>query len=236
LLAGVAVAALTAVSGIAAAQSSRAHVMTVQLPGGGVAQIQYTGDVPPQVTVADAPAVSRLPMNPVFAAMPSMFGADSPFAMFDRISVEMDRQMESMLRRAEMLSTQSPSQLTEAGMRNLPAGSQSYSFVSTLSGDGVCTRSVQITSSGNGAAPKVVSHSSGNCGPDAAPQPNGGASGPVNLPTIPAGPRKRPDTLWINNPTTPAAPAPTKRPDTLWVKSTPPIPYTGTVQQTASRQ
>ena len=119
-------------------------------------------------------------------------------------------------------------------MRSPPAGSQSYSFVSTLSGNGVCVRSTQITASGNGAAPKVASHSSGNCGPETTPQFNGGATGSVNLPTAPASPMKRPDTLWINHQPTPAAPA--KRPDTLWTKATTPTPYAGMVQQTASRQ
>src|SRR5258708_35051364 len=157
LIAGAAAITLGGVSGVAAAQSSRAHVMTLQLPGGGTAQIQYTGDVPPQVTVADAPVAAPMGFSLVFAAMPSMFGADSPFAMFDRISAEMDRQMAAMWRRAEMLSAQSPSQLTEAAMRNLPAGSEGYSFDSTLSGNGVCVCRGQITSSGNGAAPKVVS-------------------------------------------------------------------------------
>jgi hypothetical protein len=233
-MASAAATTLAGVSGVAAAQSTRAHVMTVQLPGGGVAQIQYTGDVPPQVTVSDALVAAPTSFSPVFAAMPSMFGADSPFAMFDRISAEMDRQMAAMWRRAEMLSAQSPSQLTEAAMRNLSAGSEGYSFVSTLSGNGVCVRSMQITSSGNGAVPKVVSHSSGNCEAEMAPQINGGATGSVNLPTSPA-PAQRPDTLWIKSPA-PTAPAPAKRPDTLWVKSNGANPYAGTVQPTAARQ
>src|SRR5262249_37686096 len=149
------------------------------------------------------------------------------------MSAEMDRQMAAMWQRAEMLSAQSPSRLTEAVMRNLLAGSQSYSFVSTLSGSGVCVRSTQITSSGNGAAPKVVSHRSGNCGPETAPQLNGGATGSVNLPTAPAVPNKRPDAVWTSN----RAPSPTpiKRPDTLWTNATP-NPYAGMVQQTTSRQ
>jgi hypothetical protein len=207
--------------------------MTVQLPGGGTAQIQYTGDVPPQVTVSDAPVVAPMGFNPAFAAMPSMFGADSPFAMFDRISAEMDRQMAAMWRRAEVFSAQSPSQLTEAAMRNLPAGSQGYSFVSTLSGNAVCVQSTQITSAGNGAAPKVVSHSSGNCGPESSSR-FGGATGSANLPTSPV-PAQRPDTLWIKSPA-PTVPAPAKRPDTLWVKSNGANPYTGVVEQTAARQ
>jgi hypothetical protein len=42
-------------------------------------------------------------MSPIFAAMPSIFGADSPFAMFDRMSAEMDRQVAAMWQRAEIL-------------------------------------------------------------------------------------------------------------------------------------
>ena len=55
LLAGVA-AGIVGLSGAAFAQSGKTHVMTVRLPDGGVAQIRYTGDVAPQVSVGEAPA------------------------------------------------------------------------------------------------------------------------------------------------------------------------------------
>lgn len=200
LLAGCAATGLAIAGGAAQAQQNpenpAVHVMTIQLPGGGVGQIQYTGNVPPRVYVSDAP-VSTVG----FAPMPSLFGSDSPFAAFERISADMDRQMESILQRAAALSSlpitgpiAAPPQVTEAALRSLPPGTQSFTYVSTLSGNGVCTRSVEVTAAGNGAAPRVVSHTSGNC----AAQPEAGASGIVTAPNRSA-PVKRPDVLWTKN-------------------------------------
>lgn len=204
LLAGVAAIA-AGVSGAALAQSPQSHVMTVRLPGGGVEEIRYTGDVPPQVVVGEAPAATD-----VFAPMPSLFGPRSPIAALDRISAEMDRQAALMFRQADAMAAQARSgQLSEAATGNLPPGSADYSFVSTMSGNGVCTRSVEITSSGNGSPPRVVSHSSGNCG--AAP----GASGSISLP---------------------AAPAPASRPDVVWTSATGPRPYAGLVSEIPAAQ
>ena len=204
LLAGVAVIA-AGLSGAAMAQSPQTHVMTVRLPGGGLEQIRYTGNVPPQVVVGESPAAID-----ALVPMPSLFGRDSPFAALDRISAEMDRQAASMFRQADELAAQARSgQLTEAAMRNLPPGSANYSFVSTMSGSGVCTQSVEITSRGNGAPPRVVSHSSGNCA--AAP----GASGSISLPT---------------------APAPASRPDVVWTSAHGPRPYAGLVREIPAAQ
>lgn len=184
LLAGVAAGAI-GLSGAALAQSSNTHLLTVRLPGGGLAQIRYTGDVPPRVAFSNGTALDAL------APMPALFGPASPFAMLDRVSAEMDREAAAMSARADALAAQAQSgQLTETAARDLPPGGTSYSFVSTMSGNGVCTRSVEITSQGNGAAPRVVSHSSGNCG--AVP----GAGGSVSLPA--AVPANRPDVVWAS--------------------------------------
>ena len=177
-------------AGVATAQSADTHVMTIRLPGGGIGEIHYVGDVPPRVVLNTEPASLA-----AFDPFPPFFGTDSPLAAMRRISAEMDQQMAAMLARAESLSAQARSaspEAIEAAFGNLPPGSRSYSFVSTMSGNGVCTRSVQITAQGNGAPPKVVSHSSGNCGPEAAPGPGG----PVNLPVArpPAG-NKGPDII-----------------------------------------
>jgi len=222
LVAGAAAIAVGA-SGAAWAQSPKTHVMTVRLPDGGIEQIQYVGDVPPQVSFAAGPAVL-----PVFASMPSLFGGDSPFAMMERISAEMDRRSAAMFRQIDAMATRAQSgQLTEAAMRNLPPGSQSYSFVSTMSGNGVCTRSVQITSAGNGTAPKVVSHSSGDC--------DGMTSGPgtansVNLPGNLPGSQPGSSLPAVR------APAPTHRPDVLWTSADGPNSYVGLVRKVASNQ
>lgn len=183
LLAGVAVLATL---GPASAQTT--NVMTVALPGGGVAEIHYTGDIPPKVVFGKAP--------PAFAARSpaaSFFGPDSPFAMMERISAEMDRQAAATFRRAELLAREARSgQPIETGFANLPAGGNGYTFISTMSGNGVCTRSVEITARGN-AQPKVVSHSSGNCRPAAS-----GSAGAATLPRAPAHPAKQPDLVLTN--------------------------------------
>lgn len=79
LLAGIAALGI----GLAgAAQAQTFNMMTVPVPGGGVAQVRYVGDVPPQIVFVPAPAP--------FAAWTPVFGYEAPFAMLDRISAEMD--------------------------------------------------------------------------------------------------------------------------------------------------
>jgi hypothetical protein len=67
-------AAAMMIAGTAHAQSPNTHVLTIQLSGGGVARIQYTGDTPPQVFVDANPARADS-----FWVFPG-FGPDSPFA------------------------------------------------------------------------------------------------------------------------------------------------------------
>ena len=179
--AGVAAVAAIGLCGVALAQSpqgnSAVHTMTIALPGGGVEQIQYTGTGAPRVSVSAAPA-------PIFAAMPSFFGAESPFAEFERISAAMDRQADQMLRAAAALQA-GAAQPNLAAVNEMPAGSRAYSFVSEINGSNVCSRSMVITAAGNGAAPHVVTHTSGNCRAVAAP----GFQTPTQLPAAlaPAG-------------------------------------------------
>lgn len=206
LLAAVAAAAF---AGTAMAQSARTHVMTVALPGGGIAEIRYTGNVPPQVSLTDMPASLA-----AFDAMPALFGPDSPFAAMQRVSAEMDRQMAAMFAQADSLAARARSgspQAVETAFGNMPPGSAGYSFVSTMSSNGVCTRSVEITSTGNGAAPKVNSHGSGDC----APATGSTGAAPANLPVA------RP----------PASP--TQGPDLILTKATQPTAYTGMIRKVA---
>ena len=166
LLAGIAAVAVAGFSGWAHAQSTQLHTMTIRLPGGGVEQIEYTGATPPQVTVSTGPAA--------VAEMPALFGPNSLFAQMDRISAEMDRQAASLFRETAELAN-NPNLFTQTNLANMPAGSQSYTVVSTASPAGVCEQSVQITSTGNGP-PRVVRHTSGNCGP------TGGTGATIGLP------------------------------------------------------
>jgi len=124
----------------------------------------------------------------------AFFGPASPFAALDRISAAMNGEAASLIRRAEMLANApafAPNQLIETALGNLPPGTESYSMVSTWSGNGVCTQSVEITSPANGGKPRVASHSSGNCG--SVP----GSTGVIGTPTMPA-PTHRPDMLETN--------------------------------------
>lgn len=153
------------VAGVATAAVLNTHTLTVRLPGGGIERIVYTGDVAPRVEVAPTAA---LPI--VWAGEPDF--DDTAFAAMDRISAQMDREMAAMARQADALeagAVAGAGPLAFASTGGLPAGGQSFSFVSTMSGAGVCSRSVEITSTGDGRQPRVVSHSSGSCGASAAP-------------------------------------------------------------------
>ncbi len=153
LAAGAAILTAAAVSPVMA-EDNQVHVLTVQLPGGGIEQIQYTGDVQPRVVLVPSPAM---------VAAPTI--ATDPFATLERISAMMDRQADAMLRQLPAMAATLMDPVPA-----LPPGANGYSFVSTMSGNGVCMHSVRITY--NGGAPKVVSNTSGDCGPDAAQRPS----------------------------------------------------------------
>lgn len=158
LIAGAAALGIAGLAGLALAAGPSVHEMTIRIPGGGLAQIEYTGNVAPKVMFSSGPSLP-------FAADYGF--RDSPFAELDRISAAMDRQMDEMLQQVRsMQPLMFSGPLNQAVLRNMPAGASSYSFVSTMSGNGFCSRSVQIIASPDGGKPKVVSHSSGNCGAD----------------------------------------------------------------------
>lgn len=162
LLAG---AAMIVFAGFARAESPNTHTLTIHLPDGAVEEVRYSGDVPPEIYLRRGPAFGAPPF------LYSAFGPDSPFAMLDRISQEMDRRAARLLEEAEAITARLKppragefiGELIEAHAQSLPAGVQSYSFVSSFSGNGVCARSVEITSMGEGKEPRVVSRSYGQC-------------------------------------------------------------------------
>jgi hypothetical protein len=185
LLAGATAIGVSGLSGVASARDLNTHVMTVQVPGGGVAEIRYTGDVP-QVVFSPVPTALG-----AFMPFGAVFGPASPFATLDRISAAMDREAASLMQQAAMLANApafAPNRPIETALGNLPPGTESYSMVSTWSGNGVCTQSVEITPPANGDKPRVVSHSSGNCGSAL------GSTGVIRTPTLPA-PTHPPDIL-----------------------------------------
>ncbi|MBA4091015.1 MAG: hypothetical protein C0494_10525 [Sphingobium sp.] len=86
--------------------------------------------------------------------------------MFDRIAADMDRQADMMMQQVrsfQLPSTAGAGKTDLAAFKAMPAGTVSYSFVSTGNGQGMCSRRVQVTSYGPGQQSKVVSNSAGNC-------------------------------------------------------------------------
>ena len=163
ILAGAAAIALVGVAGWAAAEIKNAHALDVRLPDGSLAHIRYVGDTPPTVSFAPAP-----PALSILSPASDPFGAGSPFAALEQITQAMDRQAEAMLREASAqprLAFTGPD-LMQVDIGKLPPGAQGFSMVSTMSGNGVCTRSVQYRSLGDGKPPQVVTRTSGSCRAD----------------------------------------------------------------------
>jgi hypothetical protein len=152
LLAGAAVVTLAGAASLAQAQTTDTpagvHVMNVRLPDGAVQQIAYTGDVAPRI---------------VFVPVAQQVA--SPFALLERVSEQMDRQMAMMMQAFSPMMTQTfAGAPIQAGFGVMPAGA------------GVCMRSISVTYTGNGQ-PHVVSKTAGNCGATAP-----AANAPVALP------------------------------------------------------
>jgi hypothetical protein len=153
---------LAGVTSIALAGTVAAHTLTVQLPDGATEQINYSGDVAPQVTITPAQAAPATSQTMDWA-----LGPQSPFALMQQIATQMDRNADAMMRQMQaiaVLPVAGPGQPIPIDMTKLPPGTQSYRFVSTLSPSGVCSRSTEIIAKGPGQKPQVIRHSSGNCG------------------------------------------------------------------------
>lgn len=173
--------ALAGVASLALAGSAYAachHVMKVDLPGGGVAQIEYEGNVPPKVKLVSAD-------DPAFAARRVGFFNPfyDPFARMDAIFAAMERQHARMMREiAAMEAAAARGELAPGApltfvSTGAPQGG-SFTFVSTTtSGNGTCGRTVQITQR-PGESPRRVERTFGDCSaaqpsvaPAAAPSP-----------------------------------------------------------------
>ena len=155
VLAGV---AALCVAGTTLAASKNTHVMTVDLPNGLVARVEYQGDVKPKVRIDPAPRLTTVRFNESFML--------PPVAMFDRIVADLDRQASMMTRQARALQQQrlDPSANSNAAaLREMPAGTVTYHYVATTDGGRVCSQSWQYSSQGPGQQPKLSSTSSGDC-------------------------------------------------------------------------
>ncbi|MBI1212095.1 MAG: hypothetical protein GC190_11575 [Alphaproteobacteria bacterium] len=174
VLAGVAVVAATGIGAFASEPKSTVHEVTIDLPGGGIEHIRYTGNVLPHVTVRTIPQ-SELQAefdsdpafsDPFFVSFGDMSDQMSRMAneMY-RMQAAMHQRMQVMMQQAQQmqrLGAAGPNALIEADLANQAPGSVSYSYMSTSTGNGSCTQMVQVTTSKNGK-PNVVSKTSGNC-------------------------------------------------------------------------
>jgi hypothetical protein len=157
-------AALVGVTAVSAAERQPVHmmpvhVMLVHLPNGSVEQVRYTGDVAPHVVLH--PVAASAMVDPMLAA----FGPDSPFAMMDRISAQMDAQMAGMMHQAAMMQQMTPAQIQQTAGAGAPAGvTSSFTMISTSGGNGACSQSIRTVSLGDGKAPQVTRTASGDCG------------------------------------------------------------------------
>lgn len=179
--AAVAVAGVLSVAGTASAQDRPAaaiHSIDLKLPDGSVEHVRYWGDRIPVVTFGhgDAAYDETLRENSAYVVRPSadasaddsadpFFGAQSPFAALDRISAAMDRQAEQMFQ--EIGAAQGETFDNQGGMRSvemgrLPAGTQGYSMVETISNGQDCSQSIRYFTDGHGK-PQVQQASSGAC-------------------------------------------------------------------------
>jgi len=151
MLAGI---ATLAVAGGAAAATAPDHILNIALPDGSVEQIHYTGDAPRLVFVPTRAMAAPAPIDVADA----FDGA--PFAMFDRIAAQMEQQHAAMMRQIAAMNAMPAvgnGKIDTAAFGRLPAGTVQYSFVSTSSSDGkTCSRSMQVSSAGEGLKPKVV--------------------------------------------------------------------------------
>jgi hypothetical protein len=156
ILAGAAVAGLAAAGAVAAENS---HVLTLRLPDGSQEQIHYAGDVAPKVRILSGPQTFV-----AFAPMLDPFGPNSPFAAMDRMSQVMDRDAAQMLRQARTLPTGAGG-LKPVDLGSMPPGVSGYTEVSTFSGGKMCTHITRYSAGAAGTPAKVLTSSTGDCGP-----------------------------------------------------------------------
>ena len=160
IVGGVAVI-LAASAGLALAAMPAMHTLTVKMPDGGTADIQYAGDVAPKVSFKDSPAANPFPAGAAFLDDPA-------FADMQRLSAAMDKQMNDAM--SQM--TAPGAMMKTGGMDadgNLPAGVTWSSLSNQPHGGTFCARSVEMTQGPGDKAPKIVTKTEGQC---QAPQNN----------------------------------------------------------------
>jgi hypothetical protein len=95
--------------------------------------------------------------------------------------------MQQMAAMERQMPVAAAGRIDEAALQSMPAGTVHYSFVSTTSGSGTCTKSFEMTSYGQGQQPKVEQHSSGDCtAMGQKPTPAVATPAPAPLKVVPA--------------------------------------------------
>ncbi|KQM22041.1 hypothetical protein [Novosphingobium sp. Leaf2] len=148
-------------AGVAQAATQQIHTMNLAAPDEVVVQVQYSGDVPPQVQVVPAAMTQE--------------AAPDPFASMAQISAMMDAQMAAMMQRAALMQHQAAHMQQRAVQASdstgapgvtlvgdMPQGMHVTYYSSTTDAHG-CTRATTYNSDGSGAAPQVVQAASDGC-------------------------------------------------------------------------
>jgi len=171
--------AVVGVVGLGAATSRTAHEMTLRLPDGSIEQIRYAGNQAPQIRLEGPTpllAANAARLDPIGDLAADPWRLEGPFIALDRLSAALDQQAEALLQDA---AGAGPGGLAPVEVSRLPPGVQGFSVVSTRSGDGVCTRSIQYRASGEGRPPQVTTRASGQCGGDGTGAAEAGDSAPL---------------------------------------------------------
>lgn len=162
-LVGAVVVSLGAVMGLAAfapsliANKSATHELTLNLPDGGTETIAYAGNIKPKVTFQTDPFATAWPTSLNYDwALPT-------FVALDPVFTNIDKQLDMLASTPVLTPLALERPLSAAALKNLRPGT-SYSMVSEIIGNGVCTHYTQVTKSAGVAQPKIVSHTSGKCG------------------------------------------------------------------------
>jgi Tfp pilus assembly protein PilE len=120
--------------------------------------------VPPKINFVSADPVMMTGFRPAFMPV-------SPFVEIAAMQAQMDRQMAAMEMQARQLQAAAMRDpLSSAPLNGQASADNGMRFVAIAPGSSYCFRSVAITASPHGGAPKIVSHSEGNCGATPSPQ------------------------------------------------------------------
>lgn len=153
-------------AGTALAAANDLHMMKVALPDGQVALVQYRGDVPPQIQVAE----------PV-----------DPFAEMAAQMAQLEAQSHAMIAQAAAMQHEAAAHPGAVAVSTNVAPGVSYwsSVTTTSNGKGSCTQTVTWSSDGAGK-PQMTQASSGDC--DAVRRDGPAVPASVTAPATPKAP------------------------------------------------